>query len=259
MALHSKFLRSLLAALHLVGIIACVLPLPAQASPEEDMDKLMAPIALYPDALLAQTLTAATSPEQVTEFHKWLGEQTATGSDLQQAAQDAKFDAAFASLAVFPDVIKLLAENMDWTKAIGASYQSDKKAVEASIQRLRAQAKQQGNLETNEQQSVKVETEGSTQVIIIEPANPQVVYVPVYDPAKRDREVMTAAMIERWWLVMKGGFAMLAWPAEYGQSGVMTFMVGPDGVLLQKDIGEATATAPEAITAFDPDSTWSTP
>jgi Protein of unknown function (DUF3300) len=182
MATQHRFLRPLVAAMYLCVSFFSILPPPAQASAEEDLDKLMAPIALYPDALLAQTLTAATSPDQVPEFHKWLGEQKATGSDLQQAAQDAKFDAAFASLAVFPDVIKLLAENMDWTKAIGASYQSDKKAVEASIQRLRAQAKEKGNLESNEQQSVKVESSGSTQTIIIEPANPQVVYVPVYDP-----------------------------------------------------------------------------
>ncbi|HEY7026946.1 MAG TPA: DUF3300 domain-containing protein [Gemmatimonadales bacterium] len=153
----------------------------AQSS-DADMDKLMAPIALYPDALLAQVLTAATSPDQVTEFQKWLGNEKSTGSDLQQAAMDAGFDAAFASLAIFPETVKMLADNMDWTKEIGTAYLSSKDQVMASVQRLRAQAEAKGNLKTNEQQKVTTTTEGGTQTIVIEPANPQVVYVPQYDP-----------------------------------------------------------------------------
>jgi uncharacterized protein DUF3300 len=164
------------------GFLLAAIPISARATAEEDLDRLMGPIALYPDPLLAQVLTAATSPQQVTEFHQWLGQQTATGSDLQQAAQDAKFDPAFASLALFPDVIKMMAESMDWTTAIGTAYQSDKDAVTASVQRLRGMAKEQGNLESSEQQNVKVESAGSTQTIIIEPANPQIVYVPQYEP-----------------------------------------------------------------------------
>lgn len=154
----------------------------ARASEDDDMDKLLAPIALYPDALLAQVLTAATCPDQVKEFQEWLGKQTVTGSDLQQAAMDAKFDAAFASLAVFPDVVKLLAENADWTKEIGTAYLSSKDKVSASIQRLRAKAQTAGNLKSNDQQKVTVSNEGGSQTVIIEPANPQVVYVPQYDP-----------------------------------------------------------------------------
>src|SRR5262245_50664840 len=158
------------------------IPVPAQASDADNLDKLLGPIALYPDALLAQVLTASTSPEQVTEFRDWLGKQTVTGSDLQQAAMDAKFDASFASLAIFPDVVKMMADNMDWTKEIGTAYMSDKDQVSASIQRLRAQAQSKGNLKSNEQQKVEVSNEGGSQTIIIEPANPQVVYVPQYDP-----------------------------------------------------------------------------
>jgi len=93
---------SLLSALN-VGLAA----MQAQSS-DADMDKLMGPIALYPDALLAQGLTAATSPDQVTEFNTWLGKEESTGSDLQQAAMDAGFDAAFASLAIFPETVKML-------------------------------------------------------------------------------------------------------------------------------------------------------
>ena len=161
---------------------AAILPGACLGSDADAMDKLFAPIALYPDALLGQVLTAATSPEQVTEFKKWLDQQTLKGSELQQAAMDAKFDAAFASLAVFPDVVNLLAGNMDWTKEIGTAYLSSKDQVSASIQRLRAQAEAKGNLKSNEQQEVKVTNEGGSQTIIIEPANPQVVYVPQYDP-----------------------------------------------------------------------------
>ena len=95
---------------------------------------------------------------------------------------DAGFDASFASLALFPDVMSTLADNMDWTKELGTAYLSDQKGVMASIQRLRTQAKNAGNLKTNEQQKVTVESEGGSQVIVIEPANPQVVYVPAYDP-----------------------------------------------------------------------------
>src|SRR5262245_30355403 len=117
-------------SLHAVLVVALLsLALPAwvlaEDSDETNMDNLMAPIALYPDALLAQLLTASTSPDQVTAFQEWLGKQSATGSDLQQAAMDADFDAAFASLALFPDVVKMMSENMDWTKEIGTAYLSD--------------------------------------------------------------------------------------------------------------------------------------
>ena len=169
-----------LVALCLIVLALC--PASAAGSDADNLDKLLAPIALYPDALLAQILTASTSPDQVTEFSKWLKDQTATGSDLQQAAMNAQFDPAFASLAIFPDVVKLLADNMDWTKEIGTAYLSSKDQVNASIQRLRAQAKEKGNLKSNEQQKVEVNNEGGSQTIIIEPANPQVVYVPQYDP-----------------------------------------------------------------------------
>ena len=157
-------------------------PTGVHASEADDMDKLLAPIALYPDALLAQVLTASTSPDQVKEVHEWLGKQTATGSDLQQAAMDAKFDAAFASLVIFPDVIKMMNDNMDWTKEIGTAYLSSQDKVSASIQRLRAQAQAKGNLKSNEQQKVTTNNESGSTTIVIEPANPQVVYVPMYDP-----------------------------------------------------------------------------
>jgi len=153
-----------------------------QGSDAAAMDTLLGPIALYPDPLLAQVLTSATSPDQVTKFHTWLGQQTATGSDLQKAAMDAGFEASFASLALFPQVVSTLADNLDWTKELGTAYLSDQKNVMASVQRLRAKAQAAGTLKTNEQQTVSTQSSGSTQTIVIQPANPQVVYVPTYDP-----------------------------------------------------------------------------
>jgi len=153
-----------------------------QGSDADAMDTLLGPIALYPDPLLAQVLTSATSPDQVTKFHTWLGQQTATGSDLQKAAMDAGFEASFASLALFPQVVTTMADNVDWTKELGTAYLSDPKNVMASVQRLRTKAKAAGTLKTNEQQTVTTQSSGSTQTIVIQPANPQVVYVPTYDP-----------------------------------------------------------------------------
>jgi hypothetical protein len=146
------------------------------------MDALLGPIALYPDALLAQVLTASTSPDQVKEFNTWLKSQTLKGSELQQAATDEGFEASFASLALFPEVVSTLAANLDWTKEVGTAYLSDAEEVMASIQRLRKKAQDAGNLKSNEQQTVSAENSGGTQTIVVQPTNPQVVYVPQYDP-----------------------------------------------------------------------------
>ena len=150
---------------------------------QQAMDKLLAPVALYPDALLAQTLACATSPDQVQEVSEWLTKNSQLqGSDLQQAAEKAGFDASFVAIVLFPDVLKLLADNKQWTTELGKAFLSDQKAVLASAQRLRGQAKSVGNLKTTPQQEVKTETSGGQQVIVIQPANPQVVYVPQYNP-----------------------------------------------------------------------------
>ena len=147
------------------------------------MDKLLAPIALYPDALLAQTLACASSPDQVHEVSEWLKKNAQLqGSDLQQATEQAGFDASFVAIVLFPDVLKLLEDNKPWTTELGKAFLSDQKAVLASAQRLREQAKTVGNLKTTSQQEVKTETSSGQQVIVIQPANPQVVYVPQYNP-----------------------------------------------------------------------------
>lgn len=146
------------------------------------MDELLAPIALYPDPLLAQVLTSATSPGQVTEMSKWLAKQKGQGPELQEAAQKHGFDASFIALALFPDVIEQMASHLDWTTEVGTAFLSDPAGVMNSVQRLRAQAQAAGNLKPTTEMSVTTETQSGQQIIVIQPANPQIVYVPVYNP-----------------------------------------------------------------------------
>jgi hypothetical protein len=159
-------------------------PLTKAATPDQAaLDKLLAPIALYPDALLAQVLACSTSSQQVLDFNKWLQEnQALQGSQRQQAAEQAGFDASFVALSLFPDVVDLMAKNIDWTTELGKAFISDQKAVLDSAQRLRAQAMEVGNLQTTPQQEVRTEKQEGQQTIVIQPANPQVVYVPQYNP-----------------------------------------------------------------------------
>jgi hypothetical protein len=146
------------------------------------LDQLTAPIALYPDALVVQMLAASKNYDALKSFAGWLEKNAKLkGSELQDAAQKAGFDPALVALAPFPQVVQMMAENPDWTKALGQAVTADKKGVSDSIQRLRAQALAVGNLKTTPQQTVNTQTNSAGQpVIIIAPANPQVIYVPVY-------------------------------------------------------------------------------
>jgi len=148
------------------------------------LDKLLAPVALYPDQLLAQMLLCAGNSRKVGELSAWLKKNAALkGSELQKAAEKAGFEPSFVALVPFPQVIDLMAGNLTWTSQLGGAFLADKGAVFDSIQRLRKQSQAVGNLKTTPQQAVKTQTtpEGQ-QVIVIEPANPQVIYVPQYNP-----------------------------------------------------------------------------
>jgi hypothetical protein len=148
------------------------------------IDKLLAPIALYPDPLLAQMLLSASSPATIGALHEWMQvNQSLKGSALQDAAVKAGFDASFVALVLFPQVVTTMAEQIDWTTRLGQAFAADRSAVFDSIQRLRRQAKDVGTLKTTPQQAVTSKTTESGQnVIVIESANPQVVYVPQYNP-----------------------------------------------------------------------------
>jgi hypothetical protein len=146
------------------------------------LDKLTAPIALYPDALVAQILMGSTNVAALQQFSGWLAGQNLKGSELQAAAEQAGFDACYIALATFPQVIQMMVQKPDWTGQLGQAFMADKDAVFASIQRLRAKAQAAGNLKTTPQQEVQTQTTSTgQQVIVIQPANPQVVYVPVYN------------------------------------------------------------------------------
>jgi hypothetical protein len=159
-------------------------PLTARgAAGPADMDALLAPVALYPDQLLAQMLLASANPSMIGTLSEWLRSQTTKGSDLQNAAVASGFTDSYAALVLFPDVVDWMAGRPDWTAKVGAAFKTDKTAVFDSIQRLRGKAKAAGTLKSNAQQQVETKTtSGGQQVIVIEPANPQIVYVPQYNP-----------------------------------------------------------------------------
>jgi hypothetical protein len=156
---------------------------PGQGAPlsAEDLQKITAPIALYPDALVAQILGAATFPDQIDFAAKWLHENSSlTGKALLQAVDQQSWDPSVKALTQFPSVLDDLAKNLTWTSTLGEAYHTQAADVMSAIQVLRAKAQAAGNLKSGTQIVVKQE---SPQTIIIQSANPQVVYVPVYNPA----------------------------------------------------------------------------
>jgi hypothetical protein len=148
------------------------------------LDRLLAPIALYPDQLLAQMLLCSGNPRKVGELSAWLAQNASLkGSELQKAAEQAGFEPSFVALVPFPQVIDTMAGDLKWVSQVGGAFNVDRGAVFDSIQRLRKQSQAAGNLKSTPQQTVETQTtQGGQQVIVIEPANPQVVYVPQYNP-----------------------------------------------------------------------------
>jgi hypothetical protein len=183
-----------------VGILVAAwhpaVPAAAATFSEEELEQVVAPIALYPDPLLAQVLMASTYPLEVVEAARFQKEHPELEDDaLDKALQDQTWDASVKSLLSFPDVLTMMNEKLDWTQKLGDAFLAQQSAVMDSVQRLRAKAKAEGNLETTEQQKVivepapapppdvvVVEAPPSQTIIKIEPANPQVVYVPTYNP-----------------------------------------------------------------------------
>lgn len=162
----------------------------------EYLDKLLAPVALYPDQLLAQMLLCAGDARKVGELSAWLKQSSLAGSELQQAAQKAGFEPSFVALALFPQVVELLAGNQAWTSQLGGAFAADRSGVFDSIQRLRKQSQAQGNLKSTPQQTVETKkTQAGEPVIVIEPANPQVVYVPQYNPQVVYTQPSTTAVV----------------------------------------------------------------
>jgi hypothetical protein len=154
--------------------------------PSDQLDSLVAPIALYPDNLLSQTLVASTYPLEIIQLQQWLDRhQDLAGNQqkLSDAVQKQPWDPSIQAMAALPDVVKRLADDIQWTTDLGNAFLSQQTDVMDAVQRMRKKAQEKGALKTNEQQKVDVQVVESKQVIVIEQANPQVVYVPSYDPA----------------------------------------------------------------------------
>ena len=147
----------------------------------EELQSLVAPIALYPDALVAQILSAATFPDQIAIASYWIQQnKTLTGSALTTAVDKQTWDPSVKALTQFPSVLNNMAQNLSWTSELGEDYHNQQAEVMTAIQTLRAKAKADGNLKSGSQITV---VQQSPQVIVIQPTNPQVVYVPQYNPA----------------------------------------------------------------------------
>lgn len=169
-----------------------------QQTPEE-LQQLVAPIALYPDSLVAQILAASTFPEQVVQADRWAqAHPDLKGDALAQAVDQQPWDPSVKALAAFPSVLGNMDKNLSWTSSLGDAYYNQEQDVMNAVQVMRQRAEAAGNLKTTPQQTVT--TQGST--VIIEPASPEIVYVPAYDP----------------WLVY--GYPLVAWPGWYPYPGI---------------------------------------
>ena len=170
-------------ALVLIGALVLALPASAQAAKtytQAQLDQLVGPIALYPDALLAQVLMACTYPLEVIEADRWVkANPSLKGKALDDALAKQTWDPSVVSLCQTPQLLDRMSTNLDWTQDLGNAFLAQQTDVMATAQRLRNEAYKAGNLKTTEQQTVVVEKE----TIVIQPASPQVVYVPAYNPA----------------------------------------------------------------------------
>jgi hypothetical protein len=153
----------------------------SQPLSSDELDGLVAPIALYPDALVAQILGAATFPYEIVDATLWLKDNPELkGEALAKQVDQQSWDPAVKALTQFPSVLDNLAKNLAWTSSLGEASATQQSDVMAAVQRMRAKAQAAGNLKSTPE--IKV-VQQSPQTIVIQPANPQVVYVPVYNPA----------------------------------------------------------------------------
>src|ERR1700720_2880151 len=170
----------------------------AQQTPEQ-LQRLVAPIALYPDSLVAQILAASTFPEEVVEADRWVqSNPDLKGDALGQAVGQQSWDPSVKALTAFPTVLGNMDKNISWTSSLGDAYYNQEQDVMDAIQVMRQKAQTAGNLKSTDQQTVQ--SQGST--IVIQPANPEIVYVPAYNP----------------WIVYGG--PIVAWPGWYPYPGI---------------------------------------
>jgi hypothetical protein len=193
-------------ALVIAGVQDGYAQAPAQVlqQSQQQLQQLVAPIALYPDGLVAQILAAASYPDQVVEAETWLEKhKNLTGDKLAKEVNKQHWDNSVKALTEFPAVLANMNQNLAWTSELGDAYVNQQQAVTQAVQNMRQKAQQAGNLKTTTQE--KVTTQGQT--IVIQPAAPEVVYVPQYDP----------------WLVY--GYPLAVFPGWYPFPGL--FLGGP--------------------------------
>ena len=159
---------------------------PAPFKPEE-LEQIVAPIALYPDSLLAQIFMASTYPLEIVQAARWSKEHPEVkGEAVSKEMEKQPWDASVKSLVAFPDVLTMMNEKIDWTQKLGDAFLAQQKDVMQAVQRLRAKALEAGSLESSKEQTVKTEPAPAgapaPQIIIIESSDPEVVYVPTYNP-----------------------------------------------------------------------------
>lgn len=151
--------------------------------PNDQLDSLVAPIALYPDPLLAQVLAASTYPLEIMQLQQWLTKNKGLKDKaLQDAVMKQPWDATVQSMAALPDVVKRLADDIQWTTDLGNAFLAQESDVMDAVQRMRVKAKDSGNLKSNEQMKVETQTIENKSVVVIQQSQPDVVYVPSYNP-----------------------------------------------------------------------------
>src|SRR6202050_1099196 len=211
--------RQILACVLAFALLLPMLPQPVSAAQEQDaqasappsqappytqqtpdqLQHLVAPIALYPDSLVAKVLAASTSPAEIVEADRWVqAHPDLKGDALAQAVDQQSWDPSVKALTAFPTVLGNMDKNISWTSSLGDAYYNQEQGVMDAIQFMRQKAQQAGNLKDTPQQTVQ--TQGSD--IVIQPASPDVIYVPAYDP----------------WLVY--GYPVVAWPGWYPYPGI---------------------------------------
>jgi hypothetical protein len=151
--------------------------------PDDQLDSLVAPIALYPDPLLSQVLVASTYPLEIIQLQQWLGKhKDLKGEALVAAVEKEDWDPSIQAMAALPDAVKRLAEDIKWTTDLGNAFLAQQSDVMDAVQRMRMKANDAGNLKSNEQMKVETKVVETKTVVVIQPANPQVIYVPAYNP-----------------------------------------------------------------------------
>ena len=156
---------------------------PANKIPNDQLDSLVAPIALFPDPLLAQTLAASTYPLELIQLHQWLQKnKTLKDKALADAVAKQPWDPSVQAMAGLPDLVKRLADDIQWTTDLGNAFLAQQSDVMDAVQRMRTKAKDSGNLKSSEEIKVETKVVESKTVVVIEQSNPQVIYVPTYNP-----------------------------------------------------------------------------